>query len=228
MRLLSIFAVLVVLMTAFNAEGEMVLKTEKDKLSYALGMDIGNSLKIQSIDIDPEVFSQAIKDVTTGNKTLLTDDEFQETMKKFQKEMVARQADQERIVAEKNKAEGEAFLSENKKKEGVKTTESGLQYIVFRDGKGDSPKATDKVTVHYRGMLINGTEFDSSYRRGQPASFPVNGVIPGWTEALQLMKPGAKWKIFLPSDIAYGERGAGQHIGPNSALIFEVELISVQ
>ena len=227
MRFFSIFAVLVFLLTAINVEGGTVLKTEKDKLSYALGMDIGGSLKSQSIDIDPDAFAKGVKDTVEGNKALLTNEEFQSTMQKFQQEMVAKQADQSKVIAEKNKAEGEAFLAENRKKAGVVTTDSGLQYIVLEEGSGDSPKATDTVSVHYKGSLINGTEFDSSYKRNQPASFPVNGVIPGWTEALQLMKPGAKWKIFIPSDIAYGERGAGQQIGPNATLIFEVELLSI-
>jgi FKBP-type peptidyl-prolyl cis-trans isomerase FklB len=227
MRSLSIFAVLIILLTAFNVEGGTVLKTDKDKLSYALGMDIGGSLKSQAIDIDPDKFAQGVKDMVEGNKALLTNEEFQSTMQKFQQEMVAKQADQSKVIAEKNKAEGEAFLAENRKKDGVVTTESGLQYIVLEEGSGDSPKATDTVSVHYKGSLINGVEFDSSYSRNEPASFPVNGVIPGWTEALQLMKPGAKWKVFLPSDIAYGERGAGQQIGPNSTLIFEVELLSI-
>ena len=227
MRLLSIFAVLAILLTAFNVEGGTELKTDKDKLSYALGMDIGGSLKSQSIDIDPDKFARGIKDVVEDNKALLTNEEFQATMTKFQQKMVAKQADQGKVVAEKNKAEGEAFLAENRKKDGVVTTDSGLQYIVINEGSGDSPKVTDTVSVHYIGALINGTEFDSSYSRNQPASFPVNGVIPGWTEALQLMKPGAKWKLFLPSDIAYGERGADRQIGPHATLIFEVELLSV-
>ena len=210
-----------------QGEGGTVLKTEKDKLSYALGMDIGGSMKSQSIDIDADKFAQGVKDMVEGNKALLTNDEFQATMSKFQQEMVAKQAEQGKIIGERNKAEGEAFLAENRKKEGVVTTDSGLQYIVLKEGAGDSPKATDTVSVHYKGSLINGTEFDSSYSRNQPASFPVNGVIPGWTEALQLMKTGAKWKVFIPSDIAYGERGAGQQIGPNATLIFEVELLSI-
>ncbi len=227
MRSLSIFAVLIILLTAFNVEGGTVLKTDKDKLSYALGMDIGGSLKSQAIDIDPDKFAQGVKDTVEGNKALLTNEEFQSTMQTFQKEMVAKQSDQSKVISEKNKAEGEAFLAENRKKDGVVTTESGLQYIVIEEGSGDSPKATDTVSVHYKGSLINGVEFDSSYSRNEPASFPVNGVIPGWTEALQLMKPGAKWKVFLPSDIAYGDKGAGQQIGPNATLIFEVELLSI-
>jgi FKBP-type peptidyl-prolyl cis-trans isomerase FklB len=143
----------------------------------------------------------------------------------FQKEMMAKQAE----VAKKNKAEGEAFLAENKKKEGVKTLPSGLQYKVIKAGTGKKPKSTDTVTAHYRGTLINGTEFDSSYKRGQPATFPVSGgMIPGWTEALQLMEEGAKWQLFIPSNLAYGEKGAGRDIGPNATLIFEIELVSIQ
>ena len=227
MRVLSIFAVFAILLTALNAEGGTDLKTDKEKLSYALGMDIGGSMKSQSIDINPDIFAKGVKDVVEDNKALLTNEEFQATMEKFQQKMVAKQADQAEIIAETNKAEGDQFLAENRKKEGVITTDSGLQYIVIEEGSGDSPKADDTVSVHYKGELINGTEFDNSYKRNQPATFPVSGVIPGWTEALQLMKVGAKWKVFLPSDIAYGERGAGQQVGPNSTLIFEVELISI-
>jgi FKBP-type peptidyl-prolyl cis-trans isomerase FklB len=142
--------------------------------------------------------------------------------------MMAKQQELAKMAGEKNQKEGEAFLAENKKKEGVITLPSGLQYKVIKAGSGNKPKATDTVTVHYQGTLVNGTEFDSSYRRGQPVSFPVNGVIPGWTEALQLMEAGAKWQIVIPSNLAYGDRGAGPQIGPNATLIFEIELISIQ
>ena len=142
--------------------------------------------------------------------------------------MMAKQQEMAKKLGEKNKAEGEAFLAENKKKEGVITLPSGLQYKVIKAGTGKKPKATDTVTVHYQGTLIDGKEFDSSYRRGQPVTFPVNGVIPGWTEALQLMEEGAKWQIFIPSSLAYGDRGAGRDIGPHATLIFEIELVSIQ
>jgi FKBP-type peptidyl-prolyl cis-trans isomerase FklB len=158
----------------------------------------------------------------------MTDQDMIETMTAFQKEVMAKQQEAVKKLGEKNKAEGEAFLAENKKKEGVTTLPSGLQYKAVKAGSGKKPKATDTVTVHYRGTSIDGTEFDSSYRRGQPVSFPVNGVIPGWTEALQLMEEGAKWQVFIPSGLAYAERGAGREIGPNAALIFEIELISIQ
>jgi FKBP-type peptidyl-prolyl cis-trans isomerase FklB len=207
-----------------NAQETPVLKNQKEKVSYIIGMDIGNNLKRQSIDIEPAALARGIKDALAGGKPLLDEQEIQETMALFQKDMKAKQQE----VANKNKKEGEAFLAENKKKEGVKTLPSGLQYKVIREGTGKKPKLADAVTAHYRGTLIDGTEFDSSYKRGQPASFAVSGVIPGWTEALQLMGEGAKWQLFVPSNLAYGERGAGAVIGPGATLIFEVELISVQ
>ena len=163
-----------------------------------------------------------------AGRVLLTEQEIREITTAFQKEMMAKQEELNKKLGEKNKKEGEVFLAENKKKEGVKTLPSGLQYKVIKAGTGKKPKLTDTVTTNYRGTLIDGTEFDSSYRRGQPASFPVNGVIPGWTEALQLMEEGAKWQLFVPPNLAYGDRGAGRQIGPNATLIFEVELISIQ
>jgi FKBP-type peptidyl-prolyl cis-trans isomerase FklB len=158
----------------------------------------------------------------------MTEQEIKETVTALQKDLQVKQQEQVKVLAEKNKKEGEAFLAGNKKKQGVITMPSGLQYKIMTDGKGKSPKATDMVTVNYKGTLIDGTEFDSSYKRGQPATFNVNGVIPGWTEALQLMKEGSKWQLFVPSNLAYGERGAGGPIGPNAVLIFEVELISIK
>jgi FKBP-type peptidyl-prolyl cis-trans isomerase FklB len=211
-----------------SAEENLVLKNEKDKVSYIIGTEIGKNFKKQSIDIDPDVLTRGIKDAISGGKPLLTEQEVQETMATFQKEMMAKQEDLTKKLGEKNKKEGEVFLSENKKKEGVKTLPSGLQYKVIKGGTGKKPKINDTVTTHYRGTLIDGTEFDSSYRRGQPVSFPVSGVIPGWTEALQLMEEGAKWQLFIPPNLAYGERGTGRDIGPNATLIFEIELISIQ
>ncbi len=224
-------AVLSVAMLANQAcagEKKMELKTEKDKVSYSIGLEIGSSFKKQSIDIDTDAVAAGIKDAISSNKPLLTENEVKEVMTAFQKGMAAKQAEKMKGLAEKNGKEGEAFLAENKKKEGVKTTASGLQYKVITAGKGPMPKDTDTVSVNYRGTLIDGTEFDSSYKRGEAVSFPVNGVIKGWTEALQLMKVGSKWQLFIPSNIAYGERGAGGQIGPNATLIFEVELLSIQ
>ncbi|MEW6715827.1 MAG: FKBP-type peptidyl-prolyl cis-trans isomerase [Nitrospirota bacterium] len=210
------------------AANSIVLKNKKDKESYAIGLDIGKNFKSQSIDIDPDVLVKGIKDVLSGNKPLMTDEEVQAVMTDFRKEMMDKQTARTKEAGEKNKKEGEAFLAENKKKDGVVTLPSGLQYKIVTDGSGAKPKPSDTVTVNYRGTHIDGTEFDSSYKRGQPASFKVNGVIAGWTEALQLMKVGSKWQLVIPSNLAYGERGAGRDIGPNETLLFDVELISIQ
>jgi FKBP-type peptidyl-prolyl cis-trans isomerase FklB len=204
------------------------LKNDREKLSYSIGMDIGGNLKRQSVDVDPDVLAKGLKDSFTGGKTLLTEEEARKAITEFQKTLMAKQAETMHKLAAKNREDGEKFLAENAKKPGVKTLPSGLQYEEITPGTGKSPKATDTVTTHYRGTLIDGTEFDSSYKRGEPATFQVSGVIPGWTEALQLMKEGAKWRIFLPPGLAYGERGAGRDIGPNATLVFEVELISVK
>ena len=204
------------------------LKTDKEKLSYSIGMDIGGNLKRGSLEVDPDLLAKGLKDSYGGGKTILTEDEARKTIADFQKTLMAKQAETMQKLSEKNKADGEKFLAENGKKEGVKTLPSGLQYKEIAPGTGKSPKTTDTVTTHYKGTLIDGTEFDSSYKRGEPVSFPVSGVIAGWTEALQLMKEGAKWQLFVPSNLAYGERGAGREIGPNATLIFEVELISIQ
>jgi FKBP-type peptidyl-prolyl cis-trans isomerase FklB len=205
------------LVSQLNAQEKPALKNQKEKVSYIIGMDIGGNLKRQLIDVDPNILAKGVQDALSGAKPLLSNEEIQETMVAFQKEMM-----------EKQKQRGEVFLSENKKKEGVKTLPSGLQYKVIKAGTGKKPKLNNTVTINYRGTLVDGTEFDSSYRHGQPATFPVSGVIPGWTEALQLMEEGAKWQLFIPPNLAYGERGAGGLIGPNATLIFEVELISVQ
>jgi len=215
---------ILLLVSQVNAQENLVLKSQKEKVSYIIGMEIGSNLKKQLADVDSTILAKGIQDALTNRKPLLTEQEIQETMAAFQKEMMVKQTE----VAKKNKAEGEAFLSENKKKEGVKALPSGLQYKVIKAGTGKKPKSNDTVTAHYRGTLINGTEFDSSYKRGQPVSFQVSGVIPGWTEALQLMEVGAKWQLFIPSNLAYGEQGAGRDIGPNATLIFEVELVSIQ
>jgi FKBP-type peptidyl-prolyl cis-trans isomerase FklB len=204
------------------------LKTDKEKISYSIGMDIGGNLRRGSIEVDPDMLAKGVKDSYGGGKTLLTEDQARQAINDFQQTLMAKKAEEMQKLSEKNKADGEKFLAENAKKEGVKVLPSGLQYKVITPGTGKSPKATDTVTTHYKGTLIDGTEFDSSYKRGEPATFPVSGVIPGWTEALQLMKEGAKWQLFLPPDLAYGERGAGRDIGPNATLIFEVELISVK
>lgn len=228
MRFYVLMIGIIMLANAANAGENIELKSQRDKVSYGIGMDIGNGLKSQSIDIDPDILSQGIKDVMSGGQTLMTDEQFREVMTNLRNEMMAKQIARMKELADKNKKEGETYLEENKKKEGVVTLPSGLQYKVITEGTGEKPKATDTVTANYRGTLIDGTEFDSSEKHGQAMTFKVNGVIPGWTEALQLMKAGSKWQLFIPSNLAYGERGAGRDIGPNSTLIFDVELLSIQ
>lgn len=224
-------AVLCVMFTAgvAYAGDQMSLKTQKEKVSYIIGTDIGNNFKKQGIDIEPDILIKGLKDAMGGKKLILSEKEVNDVMTAFKQELAAKQAETSKLQGEKNKKEGEAFLTKNKKKEGVKTLPSGLQYKVITKGTGKSPKASDTVTVNYKGTLIDGTEFDSSYKRGQAATFPVKGVIPGWTEALQLMKEGAKWQLFVPANLAYGEKGSGSGpIGPNATLVFEVELISIK
>jgi len=226
----SLFIVLTTLVMAAQAlaQGDPALKDDKEKISYSVGVEIGTTLKKQGIDVAPDVLTRGVRDGLTGAKTLMTEEEIIETLTNFKKEYIAKKQELSKQLAEKNKKEGEVFLAENEKKEGVKTLPSGLQYKVIKPGSGKKPKAEDLVTVHYRGTFIGGAEFDSSYRHGKPATFPANRVIPGWTEVLQLMEEGAKWEVFIPSKLAYGEQGAGNDIGPNATLIFEIELVSVQ
>lgn len=207
---------------------DIVLTDQKARVSYSIGLNIGNNLKQQGVEVDPAVLLRGVQDAISGAKALMTPEEVQQCMTQFQQEMNEKQMANAAKEADKNMKEGEAFLAENKKKEGVVTLPSGLQYKVITPGTGATPKATDTVTTHYRGTLIDSTEFDSSYKRGQPASFPVNGVIPGWTEALQLMQVGAKWQLFIPANLAYGSRGAGGRIGPNATLIFDIELLGIK
>ena len=210
----------------FAAE-KLELKGQKDKESYGLGYQFGQSLKAQGLDINLDVYISGIKDFLDGKQPLMTQEEIRATISEIQKRVMAARQKELKEMGEKNLAQTKAFLEENKKKEGIKVLPSGLQYKVLTEGSGRIPKAEDKVTVHYRGTLINGTEIDSSYKRGQPTIFEVSGLIRGWSEALQLMKEGAKWQIFIPPELAYGENGAGGLVQPNSTLIFEVELISI-
>jgi FKBP-type peptidyl-prolyl cis-trans isomerase len=206
----------------------LTLKTPKDKTSYAIGMGIGKSLHRDSVDVDPAILLRGIKDGMAGGKTLLTDDEAKAAMISLQNDLRQKQGAKMQQAGETNKKEGAAFLAANKTKAGVVTLPSGLQYKILKEGTGPKPTAADSVVCNYRGVLLNNTEFDSSYKRGQPATFQVGQVIKGWTEALQLMPVGSKWQLFIPSDLAYGDRGAGPDIGPNSTLIFEVELLSIE
>lgn len=208
------------------------LTTRKQKFSYALGMNIGSglggNLKKESVEFDPALVSQGLKDAMSGGKTRMTEEEMKAVLNEVQTEVQKLRQEKTKEAAATNKSEGEAFLAANKSKEGIVTLPSGLQYKILTAGSGPKPVATDSVVCNYRGTLINGTEFDSSYKRGQPATFGVGQVIKGWTEALQLMPVGSKWQLFVPSNLAYGEQGAGQgQIGPNSTLIFEVELVSI-
>jgi len=211
-----------------NAADEPILKTKKDKISYSVGVSVANSFKQQGVEVDPDVMIKGLKDVMAGSKLLLTEEEIKVTLNTYQEELRQKQAKVRDAAAEKNSKEGEAFLAANKKKKDVVTLPSGLQYKVLKTGEGRKPTDKDTVECHYRGTLISGTEFDSSYNSGKPLSFKVTGVIPGWTEALKLMNVGSKWQIFVPYQLAYGDRGAGNRIGPKETLIFEIELVAIK
>ncbi len=221
-NLMITLSVLSLAFTACNGEKKVDLSSDKGKMSYFIGQQIGKQLKQDKLEIDPDVIAASINDVYTGKESRISQSEMMTVMQKAQ----AAQGAKAEAEGKENREKGEKFLAENKKKPGVKTTASGLQYEVITEGKGASPKATDVVKVHYKGTLIDGTQFDSSYDRGQPAEFPLNGVIRGWTEGLQLMKVGGKNRMVIPSDIAYGPQGR-PGIPPNSVLVFEVELIGI-
>ena len=206
----------------------LTLKTQKDKVSYALGMNLGTNLHKETVEVDPAIVLRGLKDALASGKMLLTEDEARAVLTQLQTEVRGKQQEKMKVAGELNKKESVEFLAANKAKDGVVTLPSGLQYKILTAGTGPKPTASDTVVCNYRGTLISGTEFDSSYKRGQPASFPVNGVIKGWTEALQLMPVGSKWQLFVPSELGYGDRGAGADIGPGATLIFEVELLSIQ
>ena len=216
------------LFSVCHAQEKLELKDQKDKESYSLGYQFGQNLKFQGVDINLDVYTSGIRDALGGKEPKMSQEEIRATISELQKRVTAERQKELKEKGAKNLEESKKFLAENQKKEGVKILPSGLQYKVLTEGSGKIPKETDNVTVNYKGTLIDGTEFDSSYKRGQPASFQVNGVIKGWTEALQLMKEGAKWQLVIPPGLGYGERGAGSQIPPNSTLIFEVELISVK
>jgi FKBP-type peptidyl-prolyl cis-trans isomerase FklB len=214
------------------APAPLVLKTQQEKASYAIGANIGRGMKKDGVQIDARILSRGMSDAITGKKLAMTDEEMQAALTVLQADVRKRMEVEAAAVAAANKATGDQFLAANKAKDGVVTLPSGLQYKILKEGTGPKPAATDEVVCNYRGTLIDGTEFDSSYKRGTPATFPVDKVIKGWTEALQLMPVGSKWELFVPSNLAYGERGAGQRgadvIAPNSTLIFEVELMSIK
>jgi len=227
--ILGIFSGSALLLTALGAGAQdSDLTTDKNKYSYTAGYQIGSQMQQrfsqEGMGVDTDAFADGIVDALNGAEAKLSDDEMQAVVEKYRQAQVDEQAG----VASGNQAAGEAFMAENKTKEGVFITDSGLQYKVLTEGSGKNPGATDTVVVHYRGALIDGTEFDSSYSRGNPATFSLDGIIPGWQEALQLMRPGAKWQVFIPAELGYGERGAGGSIGPNQALVFDIELIEIK
>jgi FKBP-type peptidyl-prolyl cis-trans isomerase len=213
--------------TAAKKPTPLTLKTQKEKFSYALGMKMGANFEKQSVPVDPAILARGIRDAMGGGKTLLTDDEAQAAIMAVQTEVRKQQQEKAQEAGAANKKQGDAFLADNKTKEGVVTLPSGLQYKILTAGTGPKPTASDSVVCNYRGTFIDGKEFDSSYKRGQPATFPVTGVIKGWTEALELMPVGSKWQLFVPSDLAYGDAGR-PGIEPSSTLIFEVELLSIE
>ena len=215
--------------TAAKPTTGLALTTQKQKDSYALGMNVGNGMKKQGIDksVDPSIVARGLRDSLSGAKTAMTEDEMKATIQKLAAQFRAEQEAKAKEAGSASRKEGEAFLAANKSKEGVQTLPDGLQYKVLTAGNGPKPTASDSVTVNYRGTLINGTEFDASSKHGGPATFGVGQVIRGWTEALQLMPVGSKWQLFIPADLAYGDRGAGGDIPPGSTLIFEVELLSI-
>ncbi len=211
-----------------QAQAATALNTQKEKVSYAIGLNIGRSLHKDEVDVDTAIFMRGLKDALTGSKILLTDEQMKVVMTELQMQLRKKQEEVMQQVSAANKQAGDAFLAANKTKEGVVTLPSGLQYKILKEGTGPKPTASDTVLCNYRGSLLDSTEFDSSYKRGQPAAIPVSGVIKGWTEALQLMPVGSKWQLIIPAELAYGAQGAGGEIGPNSTLIFEVELLSIQ
>lgn len=214
------------------------LNTQKDRVSYALGMDLGNQLRKQNIDVDPSLFGKGLNDALAGREALLTEKQVRDVILELQAELKKKEAARRKgpdendadsgLLAAYNKRAGEAFLVANKTKEGVLTLPSGLQYKILKAGDGRHPTEADTVVCHYRGTLTDGTEIDNSFKRGQPATFPIKGVIAGWREALQLMTVGSKWELFIPSQLAYGEKGTNSGIGPNTTILFEVELLAIK
>ena len=218
---LSVFIFFCIFITSANA---IKIETDQEKLSYTMGIFFGQTVIRQEMEIDIPAFMQAVEDVLNKNEKKLSDEEMQKIINTYQK----KEQDDRIAKSDKDNADGKKFLAENKKKEGVTVLPSGLQYKIIKNSEGEKPLADSRVVVHYRGTLINGTEFDSSYARGEPIELGLNQVIKGWQEALQLMSVGSKWQIVIPSELAYGERGAGRLIGPNSTLIFDIELISIK
>ncbi|MBW2519430.1 MAG: FKBP-type peptidyl-prolyl cis-trans isomerase, partial [Deltaproteobacteria bacterium] len=228
MRMIMLILVNAFVMVGSSFAENQMVENQKDRVNYSVGYQIGGDFKSQGMALNPELLVKGIQDALFEKEPLMTPKEMRHTLIDFKEKIMAAEALQKQQDAEQNLTEGKKFLAENAKKEGVKTLPSGLQYRILEEGEGEPPKPTDMVTVHYRGTLIDGTEFDSSYNRNEPATFRADRVIKGWKEALQLMKPGANYQLFIPPDLAYGERGGGSKIGPNRTLIFEVKLLSIQ
>ena len=205
-----------------KARGAPALKTQKEKVSYEVGVSLARGFQRQGVEVDVDLMARALRDVFAGKKLLMTEDELRQTMAEVQAELKKKQADEARVAAEARLKQGDSFLAENAKKDGVVTLPSGLQYKVVKAGEGEKPADADAVEVHYRGTLVDGTEFDSSYKRGKPSTFKLAGVIPGMKEALRLMPVGSKWQVVIPPKLAYGARGVGRAIGPNSTLVFDL------
>lgn len=228
-RARALMAVVAVLMAGmvYGAD-DQILRTEKEKTSYVIGAQMGADMRHYGMEVDPDVVARGFRDAYSGRKLLLSDQQMSETITSVDRIIAAKSAATMKQDAERNTQEGEAFLAQNAKRDGVRTLPSRLQYRVMKTGTGRTPRLTDTVVVNYRGTFVDGTEFDSSYRRGQPFVFQVNSVIKGWVEALQLMSVGAKWQLFVPPRLAYGEQGGPPAIGPNATLIYEVELLSIK
>jgi FKBP-type peptidyl-prolyl cis-trans isomerase len=219
---------ILLLVAPINAAETPLLKTQKDKVSYGIGVDMARNFKQQGIDFDSDILIKGFLDQSSGEKLLMTEDDIRATLNAYQSEILQKRAQVMKAAAEENKKMGDAFLAENKKKDGVVTLPSGLQYKILKEGDGRKPTESDVIECNYRGNLINGTEFDSSYRIGKPVTLKVMGLISGWIEALKLMPVGSKWQLFIPPELAYGERGAGRDIGPNATLIFELDLLGIK
>ncbi len=228
MRSLLIAAIAILFTVSAYAQKPAQLKTFQDSVAYAIGMNIGNNLLNDELFLNVDIIKAGLHDALNLKKTILTQEEIEQVFQSFSAQMQEKQMEKQKKQGDENLKKGQAFLEKNKKNPGVKVTESGLQYQVIKEGNGPKPQATSTVKVHYHGTLIDGTVFDSSVERGEPISFPLNGVISGWTEGVQLMGVGSKFKFFIPANLAYGERGAGGAIGPNETLIFEVELLEIE
>jgi FKBP-type peptidyl-prolyl cis-trans isomerase FklB len=228
MKLVAASVMALGMTAAFAATDAASLTTDKEKLSYSIGADLGKNFKSQGIDINPEALAKGMQDGMSGTQLILTEQQMKDVLNKFQKELMAKRSAELNKKSDENKVKGEAFLAQNKAKTGITVLPSGLQYKIIEAGKGAKPGKTDTVTVEYTGHLIDGTVFDSTEKTGKPATFQVSQVIPGWTEALQLMPAGSTWEIYVPSTLAYGPRSVGGPIGPNETLVFKIHLISVK